>query len=342
MTAMGSTVSTALKLLWPLVFGMVVAIFSASAAAAQSDKIVVGALRFTSSGPIFLALDRGYFRDEGLTVEMAFFQDAPTVAAATASGDVSFGVTALTAAFFNLASQGDLKILAGQAQEKQGYSGNLILVTKKAFDAGHDRLDKLFDQPFGLTQRGSPSHYQLGQLAGAEGVPLDGLNIQAFQTLPNLVAALKSAQITWAIIAPPIASDLIESGAVVSLGPYSDHGSYQFGGVFASADTIAADPDLVRRFLRAYKKGLGDYSQIVLSPGSDQARRAATVVAGYVYPDLPPEKAAAKVLGSALYVDPTGQVDVADIERQIAWYHANDMVKTVPEIGSILRLDLLE
>jgi len=340
---MARRMSTKPGLFWPMVLGLIFVVFAVCSAAAQTaDKVVVGALRFTSSGPVFLALDRGYFREEALDVEIAFFQDAPTVATATASGDVTFGVTALTAALFNLASQGHLKILAGQAQEKQGYSGNLILVTKKAADAGYDRLDKLFDQPFGLTQRGSPSHYQLGQLATANGTPVDDLDIQAFQTLPNLVAALKSAQIIWAIIAPPIATDLIESGAVVSLGPYSDHGSYQFGGVFASTDTIAADPEMVRRFLRAYKKGLGDYSRIVLDPASDRARDAALIVAAYVYPDLAPEIAATKVLGAALYVDPTGQMDIADIERQIDWYHANDMVKTVPEIGSILRLDLLE
>ena len=49
---------------------------------------------------------------------------------ATASGDVTFGVTALTAAAYNLAAEGRLKIIAGQAQEKRGYSGNLILVTQ--------------------------------------------------------------------------------------------------------------------------------------------------------------------------------------------------------------------
>ncbi len=322
--------------------GLLLAGHYSPAWADDGQKVVLGALRFTSSGPVFLALDRGYFAAEGLSVEIAFFQDAPTVAAAAASGDVTFGITALTAALFNLAAAGRLKIIAGQAQEKKGYSGNLILVNQKAFAAGYDSLTKLFGQPFGLTQLGSPSHYQVGQLADAGGVAVKDLDIRTFQTLPNLVAALKSGGVSWAIIAPPIATDLVDAGAVVAIGRYSDHGSYQFGGVYAATALLESDPDLARRFLRSYKKGVSDYSRIVTDPASSEAKAAAAVVGHYVYADLSPEKAAGKVLASAFYVDASGQLDIADISRQIAWYAANGMVKTAPEVDSILRLDLLQ
>ena len=316
---------------------------TATAALGQSArKITIGALRFTSSGPVFLAAGRGYFADEGLTPDIAFFQDAPTIAAATASGEVTFGVTALTAAFYNLASQGRLSIIAGQASEKKGVPGNLILVRTQVYEAGHDRLDTLFGMTFGLTQLGSPSHYQLGQLADASGVALADVPVQTFQTLPNLIAALKAGHADWAIIAPPIATDLIAMGAVRSIGPYSDHGTFQFGAAFAANDLLTAEPDLARAFLRAYRKGLADYSAIVTDPTSPEALSAATVVGHQVYPDLPEDDAATKVLSSALYVDPTGQVDQADIARQITWYAANDLVKTPPDAAAILRLDLMD
>lgn len=313
----------------------------AGVAALAEEKVVIGVLPFTSSGPVFLAADRGYFRDEGLQVEFTFFQAAPPIAVAAASDDVTFGVTALTAAAYALAAEGRLKLVAGQAQEKNGYSGNLILVAKAAHDGGIDQLDELFAEPFGLTQMGSPSHYQLGQLADAHGVAAADLDIRAFQTLPNLVAALKSGSVTWAIIAPPIATDLIDAGAVASLGPYSDHASFQFGAVLASTGTIDRSPDLVRAFLRAYAKGLSDYAAIVQQPDSEAARDAAEIVGRIVYPDLDPQAAARKVLGSALYVDPTGQVDIADIQRQVEWYHANGMLSALPDPQDFLRLDLL-
>ena len=127
----------------------------------------------------------------------------------------------------------------------------------------------------------------------------------------------------------------------LKLGPYSDFGSYQFGAAFAATDTVEREPEMVRRFLGAYARGLADYARIVSDPGSPEARAAAAIVARYVYPDQDAAKAADRVLASALYVDPTGAVDVEDIGRQIDWYFENGMLKTAPKAGDILRLDLL-
>ena len=51
----------------------------------------IGVLRLASSGPVFIAQDRGYFRDQGFDVELKFFDAAQPIAVATASGDVEFG-----------------------------------------------------------------------------------------------------------------------------------------------------------------------------------------------------------------------------------------------------------
>lgn len=79
---------------------MVAAGFLAAAsigAAAAADKVSVGALRFVSSGGLFLAVERGYFQAEGIQVDLKFFEAAQPIAVAIASGDIQFGVTALTA-----------------------------------------------------------------------------------------------------------------------------------------------------------------------------------------------------------------------------------------------------
>ena len=54
-------------------------------------------LRLSSSAPVFIAQDKGYFRDAGLDIELKFFDAAQPIAVATTSGDVDFGITAFTA-----------------------------------------------------------------------------------------------------------------------------------------------------------------------------------------------------------------------------------------------------
>ncbi len=54
-------------------------------------KAKVGVLRLSSSAPVFIAQDKGYFRDAGLDVELKFFDAAQPIAVATTSGDIDFG-----------------------------------------------------------------------------------------------------------------------------------------------------------------------------------------------------------------------------------------------------------
>jgi len=319
----------------------------AYAEAQPREKVIVGALRFSSSGPLFLAKERGYFADENLDAEIVFFEAAPTIATAVASGDLTFGVTALTGALFNLAAHGQIKLIAGQAREEKGFPGNMILVTRMAFESGVTRVEQLFTQPFGLTQIGSPSHYQLGQLANLHGVPLRSIPVQPFQTLPNLIAALKANRITWAIIAPPIATNLIETGAVVRLANYADYGSFQFGGVFTTENILKHRSDTVRQFLRAYKRGLQDYTVLneknpSAIPGfSASVDDTASIIAKYIYPNENAEAARKKVQESAFYVDPTGHIDASELAEQIKWYFENAFITREIDPVLIMRPEFL-
>ena len=74
--------------------------------ALAADKIKVGALRFTSHSASFVAFERGYFKKNDLDVEFIFFQAAQPMAVAIASGDVDFGVTAISGGLINLANKG--------------------------------------------------------------------------------------------------------------------------------------------------------------------------------------------------------------------------------------------
>lgn len=60
--------------------------------AAGAEKLVVGALRFTSHSAGFIAYEKGYFKAEGLDVQFKFFQAAQPIAVAVASGDADFGI----------------------------------------------------------------------------------------------------------------------------------------------------------------------------------------------------------------------------------------------------------
>src|SRR4051794_31270591 len=91
------------------------------ARADEAVKTKAGVLRLSSSAPVFIAQDKGYFREAGLEVELKFFDAAQPIAVATTSGDIDFGVTAFTAGLYNQAGKGTLKVIGGMSREKAGY-----------------------------------------------------------------------------------------------------------------------------------------------------------------------------------------------------------------------------
>src|SRR5436190_23127970 len=104
-----------------LALGVVLAMTAMGFARAEDAlKAKIGVLRLSSSAPVFIAQDKGYFREAGLDIELKFFDAAQPIAVATTSGDVDFGVTALTAGFYNFAGKGKMKVIGVLRRVKDG------------------------------------------------------------------------------------------------------------------------------------------------------------------------------------------------------------------------------
>lgn len=309
------------------------ALFIVSSPALAADKVAVGVLRFVSSGPLYIAVERGYFAAEGIDVDLKFFEAAQPIAVAVASGDTSFGLTGITGGSLNLAGKGGVKIVASQGAEKKGVAGNMLVASNEAYAKGLTGPEKLAGASVAITQVGSTFHYQLGQIADAKGFDLAKIAMKPLQSIPNMVAAVKTNQVDASILPPHIAGPMGARGEIKILGPLSDIADYQYGALFASPKLVADNRGLVERFVRAYQKGLKDYSDALMRVDAsgrriadELATKAATQVGKYVYPSDPPAEAAKKVMESAVYCDPNGKLDLANIEKQIAWYKKEKLV----------------
>src|SRR5437879_9447161 len=157
----------------PLVLAGLLAL-SATGIARADDvlKARIGVLRLSSSAPVFIAQDKGYFRDAGLDIELKFFDAAQPIAVATTSGDVDFGVTAFTAGLYNLAGKGTLKVIGGMSRDKPGYPLIGYFASKNAYAAGLKTPKDLVGKRDPATQVGSTFRDSLGLLADKYGFKL--------------------------------------------------------------------------------------------------------------------------------------------------------------------------
>jgi NitT/TauT family transport system substrate-binding protein len=147
---------------WAITFGIALV---AAAGARAAEKVSVGVLNVASSGAIFIAHDKGYFAAEGLDADLEPFTAAQQVPLAVTSGDADFGVTGLTAGFFNLAGKGALKIIAAQSREEPGFPLVGYMVTNSAYERGFRSLRDFPGKRVGVTTVGSALEYSVGLLA---------------------------------------------------------------------------------------------------------------------------------------------------------------------------------
>ena len=74
------------------------------APAAAKAQVKLGMLRLTSSAPLFIAMDKGFFAEQNIEIQPEWFDAAHPIAVATASSQVDVGATGITASLFNMAA----------------------------------------------------------------------------------------------------------------------------------------------------------------------------------------------------------------------------------------------
>ncbi|MDV7141965.1 ABC transporter substrate-binding protein [Tropicimonas sp. TH_r6] len=298
----------------------------AAPAIASGAKITVGALRFTSHSGSFIAFERGYFDAAGLDVELKFFQAAQPMAVAIASGDVDFGVTAISGGLISLAQKGAVKVIGGALSEEEGIDGQKILASDAAFQAGLTAPSGLDGKTFGMSTAGSSFHYMGSKIAAAEGV---SVKFKPLQKVGAIIGALKSGQIdAWSIV-PHIAKPLAGSGAVHIIGNVSDYiPNYQVTTVFTSEKNASGEADLVKSFLGGYSKGVADYNSTMIDKagGDDGVNEMVDLIHKYVYTDRPREKAAPGIINGTMRLNEGAALNMASVEDQLKWFQSEDLV----------------
>jgi NitT/TauT family transport system substrate-binding protein len=292
----------------------------------QPLKAKLGVLRLSSSAPVFIAQDKGYFRDAGLEIELKFFDAAQPIAVATTSGDVDFGITAFTAGLYNLAGKGALKVIGGMSREKAGYPLIGYFASNNAYADGLKTPRDLAGKRVAVTQTGSSFHYSLGLLADKYGFKLGDVKVVPLQSLSNAAAALKGETVDAALLPVSTARKLMDDGGAKLLGWVGDETPWQLGAVFASAKALAEKP-LVTRLLAALARADREYHDVILAavtmgkaPINDKTRPLLEIIAKYT--NLPVEQ----VVGNCAYIDADGKLDVANVGNQIAWLQQQGFV----------------
>lgn len=182
----------------------------ASPPARAADTITLASSKLIAYVAVPIMLDRGLLAEQGIDAKLVTFDSAQPITVAVVSGDADFGVGGLSAAFYTLASQGQLRILAAGTREMPGFHGFALLASRKSEEQGLRGLKDLEGHSVGVTQMGTMLEYSVALIAEKYRLDFNTMRIMALQSNSNVVAALTGSQVDAALIPGAVAAASVE------------------------------------------------------------------------------------------------------------------------------------
>lgn len=216
-----------------------IAVASSAGQAAAAEKVRFAYLKTVSLLPFFYAVEKGYFKDEGIDIDLIAVPGGPAVGAAIASGSADIGYAAPPPVMIARAQGQPFRFFMSLQYEKtpERLSGYIIATGKSGARSVKDLAGKtiLVGAPGGLCELGVRDWLAKAGLKYEEIKPLNN-------PFPQMPAMLEVGTADAACIADPFASAVLNGKSQVTvlgrgyLSEYPD--LYRIEGLFANETWI--------------------------------------------------------------------------------------------------------
>ena len=215
----------------------------------QRIRLPMGFIPDPQYAPFYMAVDRGYFAEEGIEIEFDYSFETDGVALVGAN-ELPFAVVS-----------GE-QVLLGRAQGlplvyvMEWFQRFPIAIVSKA-SAGIERPEDLNGRHVGLPGFFGASYVGYAGLLSANGLTPDDVNGEdiGFTQVESLVTDRVEAVVGYANNEPVQLATLGEDVNVLYVADYIDMVA---NGIVTNETTIAENPELVEGFVRALLRGLAD------------------------------------------------------------------------------------
>ena len=303
------------------------------------------ATQFASGGvAAYLAVDRGYFLQEGIDLQFERFASNSESIPALATGQVETGGVSMNAAFWNAVARGvSLKAVLDQGSLRPGAPFTALVIRKDLYDAGRGRtladlrgLNLVNTPPGKATTNYCGMHYALERA----GIPDDDIAIAPLP-FPDMPAALANGAIDGGLFAEPFLTHTLKQGTgVFVMGQDAMYPGLTLN-VVAFSQALYQNRSLAKGFIRAYLRASRDYHAANQGRASEADRdQIAATLARYTGLDVATIR---EIYPTA--IDPNGQPNVESIRYCYQFFRS---AGAVPEpvgeaaMEALWGLDLLD
>jgi len=307
-----------------------IAVASAQTAGAPI-ALKVGAIGAVSDAGIFIAQEKGFFRDEGLDVELVGFKAAPQILPAIATGEVQVSGSAVTPALFNAFARGiGMKLVADKGQVAKGFGFAAIAIRSDLADTVKDFRD-LKGRKFAVMGKGVSSTAQLGKALELGGIEPNEVELIELG-LPEMVAALGNKAIDGATLLEPFITLATARKVAIRWKGMEDFLPFtgQNGVIIYSQKFAEEQPEAANRWMVAYLKGNRAYLDAV-TKGTDRDDINSILARHTAVKDL---SLLAKIAPTGF--DPNGRLELRSLEADQDWFLKLGLQQARADLGKVI------
>ncbi len=275
----------------------------AAPAASTDDEIQtirLGYIPVIIFAPLFVGIERGYFAEEGLNLDLVPIQSTNDAVVQLAVGDFDVAMIGGNAGLFNAINRGlRFQIIAPMHSERPPLATPLVISADRV-----DEIQSVADlrgKRIGVNGIGAAIEYWVDQALAQEGLSIDDVQVIAMR-FPDMPAALASGTLDAAVITEPLVTINKDQGVLAVLAEDFIN-DFTATYVLSNETWLADNPTTARGFMRAYLRACrdlqGDYMDAEIAETIEK------------YTQVP----AAVIMRSPLsYYKPDGRVPIDDLE----------------------------
>lgn len=236
--------------------------------------IKFGQVGTISDSAIFLAQEKGFFKEQGITLELQTFQSAANMVAPLGTGELDAGGGAPSAGLYNAIERGvQMRIVADKGSLPSGHGYEAIVVRKAIADKVRSAKD-MKGLKVAIAQRDIVPEYSLDAFLRTGGLTVKDVEIVPL-AFPDMTAAIANGSIDVAVPTEPTVTRILDAGTGVLLTRTDAVVPGEQTAVVLFSEKLAKNRDAAVRFMKAYLTGARFYADAF--DKKDPAKRAEAV-----------------------------------------------------------------
>ena len=232
-------------------------LFYSTLASAQ-DKVTIGSAKAIGSAASYIALYKGYFKEQGIDADIVDFNSSANAMVLLAQGTMPVVEGGISAGLFNSIIQNMPAIIVGDRVSTPVEAKILI---RKDLVGKINNPGDLRDKIVASNGPGAITTYEVGKLILPYGIRFKDLDVKILG-FPQMKAAFVNGGIDAALAVQPFANQFEEDGIAKIFANVDDFVKpLTVAVVMYNTEWAKKNPNLANRFYVAYMKGVYDYCQ---------------------------------------------------------------------------------